>query len=123
MQRKNARITSREIGGRMKRRRTELGLSQEELAAALGVTYQQVQRYESGLNKLNVENIQKVADELSVAVSYFFEPEAPVAVAERLAPYLSADESALLKHFKKITDEKSRNVILQVAKATAARDR
>lgn len=122
MQKKGAQITSKEIGGLIKKRRSELGISQEELAAALGVTYQQVQRYESGRNKLNVENIQQVAGALSVTVSYFFGMGEPLVVAERSAPYLSPEEGALLKYFRKIKDEKARSVIVQVAKASAARE-
>ena len=56
---------SKEIGERIKKRRIELGISQEKLAVALGVTYQQVQRYENGTNRLNVENIQLIADILA----------------------------------------------------------
>ena len=90
---------------------------------ALDVTYQQVQRYESGQNKLNVENIQVVAEALSVPVSYFFEPAMPSAVSDRRASYLSPDDSALLKYFHKIKDEKSKSVLVQVAKAAAAEER
>jgi transcriptional regulator with XRE-family HTH domain len=122
MQKKGAQITSREIGTLIKRRRSELGISQEELAAALGVTYQQVQRYESGQNKLNVENVQQVAVALSVPVSYFFGAGEPLVVAERPAPYLYPEESSLLKYFRKIKDEKARSVLVQVAKASAARE-
>lgn|SRR5574341_136308 len=122
MQKKGVYITSNEIGSLIKKRRSELGISQEELAAALGVTYQQVQRYEGGQNKLNVENIQQVAGALSVPVSYFFGTRAPLVVAERAEPYLSPEESTLLKYFKKIKDEKARNVIVQVAKASVAKE-
>lgn len=122
MQKKGAQITSKEIGSLIKKRRSELRISQEELAAALGVTYQQVQRYENGQNKLNVENIQQVAVALSVPVSYFFGVGEPLIVAEPRAPYLAPEESALLKYFKKIKDEKAKNVIVQVAKASAARE-
>jgi transcriptional regulator with XRE-family HTH domain len=122
MQKKGIQVTSKEIGGLIKKRRSELGISQEELGATLGVTYQQVQRYESGRNRLNVENIQQVAAVLSVPVSYFFRAGAPLVVAERPEPYLSPEESALLKHFKKIKDEKAKNVIVQVAKASAAKE-
>ena len=88
--------TSREIGEKIKSRRRELGISQEKLAEILGVTYQQVQRYENGMNKLNVENIQVIADALSVPVSYFFEPEKASRGGEKPAFYLSANENKLL---------------------------
>lgn len=108
--------TSREIGEKIKRRRRELSISQEELAETLGVTYQQVQRYENGTNKLNVENIQVIADALSVPVSYFFEPDKTSMIAERPSTYLPTNESKLLKYFRKIKNGSSKNVVLQVAK-------
>ncbi len=122
MQKKSILITSKEIGSLIKKRRSELGISQEDLSAALGVTYQQVQRYESGQNKLNVENLQQVAGALSVPISYFFGTDKPLVVAEPHAQYLSPEENTLLKYFKKIKDEKAKNVLVQVAKISAARE-
>ena len=113
--------TSREIGEKIKRRRKELGISQEELAETLGVTYQQVQRYENGTNKLNVENIQAVADILSVPVSYFFEAEKTLMIAEKRATYSTA-ESKLLKYFRKIKNNSSKNAVIQVARIAAKAD-
>lgn len=110
---------SGEIGERIKRRRRELGISQERLAEILGVTYQQVQRYEKGVNKLNVENIQIIADALSVPVSYFFEPEKTSMIAERPSHYSPAEEDRLLKYFRKIKGSSSKNIVLQVARLAA----
>ncbi|MEW6739375.1 MAG: helix-turn-helix domain-containing protein [Nitrospirota bacterium] len=112
--------TSKEIGEKIKRRRRELGISQEQLAEILGVTYQQVQRYENGKNKLNVENIQAVADILSVPVSYFFEPDKTLMIAEKPAPYLA--ENKLLKYFRKIKSISSKNTVIQVARIAAKAD-
>ena len=64
-------ITSIEIGAVLKQRRRELGISQEKLAEILNVSYQQVQRYECGVNKLNVKNIQLIAETLSVPITFF----------------------------------------------------
>ncbi|MFZ3122681.1 MAG: helix-turn-helix transcriptional regulator [Thermodesulfovibrionales bacterium] len=111
--------TSRVIGEKIKGRRRELGISQESLAEILGVTYQQVQRYENGTNKLNVENIQTVADTLNVPVSYFFEGEKPSMVAEKPVPYLPSDEIKLLRHFRKIKSSASKKTVIQVARITA----
>ncbi|TAN45702.1 MAG: XRE family transcriptional regulator [Nitrospirae bacterium] len=108
-------ITSGEIGERIKKRRKELKISQEELAETLDVTYQQVQRYENGMNKLNVENIQVIAAALSVPATYFFEREKARFVAEELMPCNTADESRLLRYFKKIHDKRSRNIVIQLA--------
>ncbi|NWF93352.1 MAG: helix-turn-helix transcriptional regulator [Syntrophaceae bacterium] len=111
--------TSREIGERIKKRRIELPISQEELAEILGVTYQQVQRYENGRNRLNVENIQVVADALSVPVSYFFESHKTSAISEKPTPYLSAEENKLLRYFRKIKINTSKNLVIQIARLAA----
>jgi len=114
--------TSREIGERIKKRRKELKISQEELAEMLGVTYQQVQRYENGKNRLNVENIQSVADALNVPVSYFFEAEKTSTATEKSVPYLPPDEIKLLRHFRKIKNSSSKNTVIQVARLAAKAD-
>lgn len=111
--------TSREIGEKVKKKRRELGISQEELAERLGVTYQQVQRYENGMNKLNVENIQVIADALDAPVSYFFGNGRKDIVSEELTPYLPVDESKLLGYFKRIRRKNLRDLVLQVAKFAA----
>ncbi|MFZ3065309.1 MAG: helix-turn-helix transcriptional regulator [Nitrospirota bacterium] len=111
--------TNKEIGERIKKRRRELGITQEKLAETLNVTYQQVQRYENGTNSLNLENVQIVADALSVPVSYFFEPERPLKVAEETATYLPTEENKLLRYFRKIKDSSSKGVVIQVARLAA----
>lgn len=108
--------TNKEIGERIKKRRRELGITQEKLAETLNVTYQQVQRYENGTNSLNLENVQIIADALSVPVSYFFEPERPLKVAEETLPNLPSEENKLLRHFRKIKDSSSKGVVIQVAR-------
>jgi len=113
--------TSKEIGEKIKRRRREIGISQEQLAETLGVTYQQVQRYENGMNKLNVENIQIIADALSVPVSYFFEPDKTLMIAGKITPYLTAEDK-LLKHFRKITNNNYKNIVIQIARIAAKAD-
>lgn len=109
-------ITSKEIGGRIKKRRLELGISQEKLADVLGVTYQQVQRYENGTNRLNVENIQLIADILSVPVSHFFASDEIFMVAEETTTYLPADESKLLRYFRKIENNNFKDLVMQVTR-------
>ena len=111
--------TNKEIGERIKKQRRELGITQEKLAETLNVTYQQVQRYENGTNSLNLESVQIIADALSVPVSYFFEPEKPLKVAEETAPYLPTEESKLLRYFRKIKDSSSKGVVIQVARLAA----
>lgn len=113
------RITSREIGEAIKRRRKEIGLSQERLAEILDVSYQQVQRYENGTNKLNTENIQLIADALSVPITFFFSTGCELTVAEPSPPYMSAEEKTLLKYFRKIKDKNDKQLIINVARLAA----
>lgn len=61
------------IGQRMRMRRIELGMSQEALAEVLGVTFQQVQKYEKGVNRVAASRLFQLAAALDVTVSYFYE--------------------------------------------------
>jgi transcriptional regulator with XRE-family HTH domain len=60
------------VGHRIKLRRNELGMSQERLGEALGITFQQVQKYERGTNRVSASRLSQVARELRVPVGYFF---------------------------------------------------
>lgn len=90
------------IGLRIKDRRKELGISQEKLAEALNVSYQQVQRYENGTNMLNTEKLQFIAEFLDVRVSYFFEERGLIA-AETGITYPSAEEVKVLRLLKRLS--------------------
>ena len=61
------------VGSRMRMRRMMLGWSQEKLGDAFGLTFQQVQKYERGTNRMGASRLQQAADILGVAVPYFFE--------------------------------------------------
>jgi transcriptional regulator with XRE-family HTH domain len=61
------------VGERIRLRRTELGLTQEQLAEALEVSYQQVQKYETGANRVSAGRILEIARAFGVEVGYFFE--------------------------------------------------
>jgi transcriptional regulator with XRE-family HTH domain len=82
------------------------------------VTYQQVQRYENGTNRLNVENIQLIAKALSVPVTFFFEPESSPHLKSHPANS-PAEELALLRHFKKVKRERDRETVLRVVQLAA----
>src|ERR1700722_11238741 len=62
-----------ELGKRIRLRRVEQGLSQDDLGKALGVTFQQVQKYEKGVNRVGAARIQQIATTLDVPVSFFFD--------------------------------------------------
>ncbi|MGE5475705.1 MAG: helix-turn-helix domain-containing protein [Bacteroidales bacterium] len=71
------------VGKRIRLRRTALGMSQEKLAEALGLTFQQVQKYEKGANRVGASRLFDLARVLGVAVEFFFEdldPPPPPAV-------------------------------------------
>ena len=61
------------VGQRLRQRRTLLGLSQEKLGEAIGVTTQQIQKYETGSNRIGAGRLYQLSQALQVPVSYFFE--------------------------------------------------
>jgi len=77
------------------------------------------ERYESGINRLNVEGIQLIADALSMPVSYFFEPDKTSMVAEGPSSYLPTEKGKLLGYFRKIKDSSSKDLVIQVARLAA----
>ena len=70
---RSANPVDRRIGQRMRGRRLELGMSQEHLADMLGVTFQQVQKYEKGINRVAASRLFELGAALNVPVGYFFE--------------------------------------------------
>src|SRR3954453_19971957 len=61
------------VGSRLRVRRTMLGMSQQKLAEALGLTFQQVQKYEKGVNRMGSSRLQHASEILRVSVPFFFE--------------------------------------------------
>jgi transcriptional regulator with XRE-family HTH domain len=94
-------ISNDKIGTSIRRRRNELSLSQEELASKLGVSRQQVQRYENGKDMLSVEKLQAICHYLSVPVTYLLCHSSDDAMQETeferellsLYPFLSSTDS------------------------------
>ena len=119
------------VGSRVRMRRVLLGLSQEKLGEALGLTFQQVQKYEKGTNRIGASRLQQISKTLQVPPSFFFEG-APVAEST-LAPgfsepvssvyvvdFLSTVEGIQLnKAFASIKDAKVRRRILDLVIALA----
>lgn len=80
-------LSSKEIGWRLRKFRQQAGWSQERLAEQIGVSIQQVQKYESGSNKMNTDRLQQAAQALDVPIQSFFtdiENSLPLAVSEKL---------------------------------------
>lgn len=61
------------VGRRVQMRRIELGLNQEQLGLSLGISFQQLQKYESGRNRISASRLYSIAKELDVSIDYFFE--------------------------------------------------
>ena len=113
-------------------RRTLLGLSQEKLGDALGLTFQQVQKYERGANRIGASRLFQLSLILDVPVSFFFEdmvePEAgtPQGIAIGLAkgadsfdhdPLAKRETLELVRSYYRITDEKLRRRVFELVKA------
>jgi DNA-binding XRE family transcriptional regulator len=75
-----ANAVDRHIGARLRERRLEIGMSQEKLAELLGVTFQQIQKYENGVNRIAASRLYDMTKALEVSVAYFFEGLAEQAV-------------------------------------------
>ena len=79
---KNFRVTNNNaidmhVGKRMRLRRTLLGLSQEQLGAALNITFQQVQKYERGANRISASRLWDISQILDASIAYFFDEMSP----------------------------------------------
>ncbi|TGU71182.1 XRE family transcriptional regulator [Geomonas terrae] len=92
-------LSSKEIGEKIRVLRKHAGMSQERLAEMVGVSFQQIQKYENGSTMLNTDKLQRVASALKVSASAFFEEY----TFER--PPLSDREKKLIKGFRSLEDE------------------
>ncbi|MBO0903685.1 helix-turn-helix domain-containing protein [Jiella sonneratiae] len=118
------------VGSRVRLRRTMLGMSQEKLGEALGITFQQVQKYEKGSNRIGASRLQHISDVLNVPVAYFFE-DAPGSAApsrsgmeetgsDYVVDFLSTSEGLQLNRaFVKIPDPKVRKRVIDLVRTLA----
>jgi transcriptional regulator with XRE-family HTH domain len=86
----------RHVGARVRLRRKLLGKSQEQLAQALGLTFQQVQKYERGANRVSASKLFQIAQYLDVEVGYFFDQLADAAASSKGRPIVDAQVSNFL---------------------------
>lgn len=120
----------RHVGSRVRMRRMMLGLSQERLGDSLRLTFQQVQKYEKGTNRIGASRLQQIAEILQVPVAFFFEgapgqlgrdggfgeTPAPTYVSDFLA---TSDGLALCRAFVQIKNAKLRRRIVDLAETIA----
>jgi transcriptional regulator with XRE-family HTH domain len=118
------------VGGRVRLRRMMLNMSQEKLGEALGITFQQVQKYEKGSNRIGASRLQHIATIMKVPVAFFFQdapggPQGAEGFSEApaqnyVADFLSSIEGlALNKAFVRISNAKLRRKIVDMVEAFA----
>src|SRR4051794_35283078 len=127
--------TDKHVGARVRMRRMMLSMSQEKLGDALGLTFQQVQKYEKGANRIGASRLQQIAHILQVPVSFFFDgaPAAPGQLVDGMAEapspaYVSdflatSDGLALTKAFMRLKDAKLRRRIVDLVEQMAGEDK
>ena len=108
----------RHVGKQIQRRRMMLGISQQQLATRIGVTYQQAHKYEQGLNRVSAGRLFAVARVLQVSVEWFFEGLTKPADNVDLPRHHMALE--LSRNFAVIEDEEHQLVLAQMARALAS---
>ncbi|MCJ2035787.1 helix-turn-helix domain-containing protein [Methylobacterium sp. J-068] len=109
-----------EVGLRIKSLRRSAGLSQANLGNALGVTFQQVQKYESGRSKIAAEKLHQIAQALGVDISYFYETKQGAGPSDKTgetALTQVTSEGALFKDsFDRIKDPRARYLLAELAR-------
>ena len=121
-------IVDKYVGSRLKMRRHILDMSQTELADAIGLTFQQVQKYEKGLNRISASRLQQLAAVLQVPVGFFFEGAPGQASSNASTPdYVrdftsSADGLQLIKAFIRIEDSKLRHRLVRLVEQVTAEE-
>ena len=119
------------VGARVRLRRTLLGMSQEKLGDAIGLTFQQVQKYERGANRVGASRLFDLSRVLDVPVSFFFEDMVPAVQPEPRGglaeaperydadPMLKRETLELVRAYYKIPDPHIRRRLFDLAKALA----
>ncbi len=121
----------RHVGLRIRLRRKELGVSQEKLADSIGLTFQQVQKYERAANRVSASKLWEMARALKTSIAYFYEglgdpatADPPVAEERRTVHefLMTAEGMELATAFPKIRQPRVRRKILDLARALAGDD-
>jgi transcriptional regulator with XRE-family HTH domain len=124
------------VGRRVRLRRTLLGMSQGKLGTALGLTFQQIQKYERGTNRVGASRLFRLCQVLDVPVSYFFDEMpretlsataplpgfaegAPEAFEHEPDPMAKRETLALVRYYYRITDPKLRRRVFELTRSLA----
>ncbi|MDP3460633.1 MAG: helix-turn-helix transcriptional regulator [Hyphomonas sp.] len=113
----DASTVDRQVGERMRRRRILLGLTQDQLADALGISYQQIQKYETGANRVSAGRLAQIAEVLEVQPGWFF------GAAERTEPSGGTSRAVidLVRNFSRIEDDRVRTHLMALVRSLAGR--
>jgi transcriptional regulator with XRE-family HTH domain len=123
------------VGARLRQRRTLMGLSQEKLGEAVGLTFQQIQKYERGANRIGASRLYQFSEVLDVDISYFFE-EMPSEIRTRRGAYNTGlkdqeqdelqpnpmarrETLELVRYYYRISDPAVRKNVFELAKTLA----
>ena len=124
---RRADLRDAEVGRRVRSRRLECRLSQTELADRIGVTFQQVQKYEKGVNRIGAGRLQRISEALEVPISFFFGTGAGGGSTrdlntgvESVFGFLQTSGSVrIVKAFHKIKSRKARQLLVEMAEELA----
>ena len=111
----------RHVGSRIRERRIMMGLSQQQMADMIGVTYQQAHKYERGINRISAGRLFEITQVLAVPISYFFDGldgdnEQTIAPRQRMCLELA-------RNFSSIDNERHQEALSQMARALASADK
>jgi transcriptional regulator with XRE-family HTH domain len=122
----------RHVGARVRMRRMLIGMSQEKLGEALGLTFQQIQKYEKGANRISASRLQQISEALNTPLAYFFngapvsEGAAQAGLAEAAASdnyfsdfVMTSEGLSLNRAFARISDPKVRKKIIDLVSVLA----
>lgn len=119
----------RHVGHRVRVRRLLIGVSQERLGDALGVTFQQIQKYEKGANRISASRLRQISEMLGVPVSFFYEgaprqdgtrPEEGAADPVAHDVLWTSQDLQLVRAFQRIGDNQVRRRIISLVEAIGA---
>ena len=118
---KRVQDVDRYVGARMRERRIMLGLSQQELAELIGVTYQQAHKYEKGINRLAAGRLSRLAQALGVQVGYFYDGLSSTPGAIKATPQ-QRQMLELTRNFMAISDRRQQEAVCTLARSLANSD-
>ena len=108
-----------QVGERIRRRRILLGYTQDQLGEALGISYQQIQKYETGANRVSAGRLFQIAETLQTSVAWFFE-----GLSAGAADGMDEEDTAssrnvidLVRNFSRIEDERIRSAVLSLVRS------